>query len=125
LEKEQMKREDLLKQMREAVGTKDPIEFFSQMVDAFWMLFDQIDLIKSELISVRFNSALAIQWEPKLASDMLAEQVNILRQDKETYFAELTALKKAFAEDKVTQSYQEFCKFWQDTLGWHPFLNYK
>ena len=120
-----MKREDVLKEMKEMVGKKDPIEFFGKMVDMFGLLFDQIDHLRSDLIAVRVNSALAIQWEPKLASDMLSAQVDILRGDKETYFNELSALKKAFAEDKVTQSYQQFIAFWQETLGWHPFLNYK
>ena len=120
-----MKREDLLKEMKETIGTKDPIEFFAKMVDVFGLLFDRIDRLDQELLCVRINSSLAIEWEPKLASDMLAEQVNVLRRDKDTYFSELTALKQAFAEDKVTQNYRDFCQFWIDTLGWHPFLNYK
>lgn len=120
-----MKREDLLKEMKAMVGNKDPIEFFSKMVDMFSLLFDRVDQLNSDLIAVRINSALAIQWEPKLASDMLAAQVDVLREDKETYFHELSSLKKAFAEDKVTQSYSDFCNFWQETLGFHPFLNYK
>jgi hypothetical protein len=120
-----MKREDIIKEMKETIGTKEPIEFFSKMVDMFDLLFDRIDQLELDLLGVRVSTTLAIQWEPKIASDLLAEQVNVLRQDKETYFAELTALKQAFAEDKVTQSYTEFCQFWLDTLGWHPFLNYK
>ena len=120
-----MKREDLIKELKEAVGNKDPIEFFAKFVDVFNMLFDRIDQLDHDLLSVRISTTLAIQWEPKIASDLLAEQVNILREDKGTYHVELTALKKAFAEDKITQSYSEFCKFWQEVLGWHPFLNYK
>jgi hypothetical protein len=120
-----MKREDLFKEMKEAVGTKEPVEFFSKMVDMFELLFNRIDRLDQELLSVRISTTLAIQWEPKIASDLLAEQVEILRRDKDTYFAELTALKQAFAEDKVTQNYKDFCRFWFDTLGWHPFLNYK
>jgi hypothetical protein len=120
-----MKREDILREMKEAVGTKDPVEFFARFVDMFELLFDRLDRIDHELLSVRINSALSIQWEPKLASDLLVAQVEELRQDKETYHNELSALKKAFAEDKITQSYAEFVQFWIDTLGWHPFLNYK
>jgi hypothetical protein len=120
-----MNRQDLLKEMRESIGTKDPIEFFSKLTDALGLLFDQIDRLKHDLMSVQINSALAIQWEPKLASDLLSAQVENLRGDKETYFNEISALKKAFAEDVVTQSYQDFVKFWQETLGWHPFLYYK
>lgn len=120
-----MKREELLKEMKEMVGNKEPIEFFNKMVDVFEVLFDQLDHLKQEALSLKMNSALAIQWEPKLASDLLRAQVEILREDKETYFNEISALKKAFAEDRVTQSYRDFVNFWQETLGWHPFLNYK
>jgi hypothetical protein len=120
-----MNHQDLLKEMKESVGAKDPIEFFGKLVDVFSLLFDRIDYLEKEVLCVRINSALAIQWDPKLASDMLAGQVEALRQDKDIYFTELTAIKRAFGEDKVTQSYQEFCQFWEDTLGWHPFLNYK
>jgi hypothetical protein len=118
-----MNREDLLKDMRTAVGTKDPLEFFAGLVDVFTLLFDRIDLLEKDLHRVKTQSSLAIQWEPKVASDLLAKEVDVLRKDKDTYFNEITALKKAFAEDKVTQNYQEFCRFWQDTLGWHPFLD--
>jgi hypothetical protein len=120
-----MKREDLLKEMKSIIGNRDPIEFFGKMVDMFDLLFNQIDQLKSELIAVRVNSALAIQWEPKLASDMLSSQVEILRQDRDVYFNEISALKQAFAEDQVTQNYRDFVNFWQETLGLHPFLNYK
>lgn len=120
-----MKHEDLLKEMKEAVGIKEPVEFFSKMVDAFTLLFERFDKLDQDLIGCRINSALAIQWEPKLASSLLAGEIEILRQDKDIYFNEISLFKKAFTEDKVTQSYQEFCRFWEDTLGWHPFLNYK
>lgn len=77
--------------------------------------------------SVKTFSALAIQWEPRVASDMLASQITRLRndKDKDMYVTELTELKKAFAEDSVTQSYELFCSFWVKVLGWHPFLEYK
>lgn len=116
-----MKREDLLKEMKESVGTKDPIVFFEKLVGVFGLLFDRIDQLEANLKKIKVQSALSIQWEPKVASDLLAKQVDILRKDKGTYFNEINALKKAFAEDQVTQTYAEFCTFWQDTLGYHPF----
>jgi len=119
-----LKREEVLKEMKEAVGTKEPVEFFAKMVDMFSLLFDKIDGLESDVHRLKTHSALAIQWEPRVAADMLAKQIEILRQDKVTYFNELSALKKAYAEGKVTQSYTEFCQFWLDTLGWHPFLDY-
>ena len=119
-----MKREDFLKEMRESVGTKDPIVFFQKMVDVFGLLFDEIDHLKETNQRLKTQSALAIQWEPKVASDMLARQVYVLRNQGEDDFAtEITALKKAFADDRVTQNYNDFCNFWSDTLGFHPFLD--
>lgn len=118
-----MKREDLIKEMKESVGNKEPIVFFDKMVDAFGLLFDRIDHLEKSLARVKVQSALAIQWESKVASNMLAKEVDILRKDKDTYFAEITLLKSAMLEDKVTQNYHSFCQFWQDTLGWHPFLD--
>lgn len=114
---------DLLKDMKDAIGNKEPVDFFGSMVDMFVMLFNKLDDIDKSLQRVKLQSALAIQWEPKVAADMLAKQVDLLRKDKDTYFVEITALKTAFAENKVTQNYQDFCKFWTDTLGWHPFLD--
>jgi hypothetical protein len=118
-----MKREDVLKEMREAVGTKEPVEFFAKMTDMFTLLFDRIDQLEGTLKRVKTQSALAIQWEPTIASDMLAKQVQVLRQDKETFTTEIEALKQAYAQDVVTQNYQSFCDFWENTLGWHPFLD--
>jgi hypothetical protein len=55
---------------------------------------------------------------------MISKMIEELRQDKDVYHEELLKLKKAFVEDRVTQEYQDFCNFWQDVLGWHPFLDY-
>ena len=118
-----MKREDLLAEMKSSVGTKDPIVFFDKLVDVFTLLFNHIDKLEFRLARIKIQSALAIQWEPRVASNMLAKEVDILREDKDTYFQEITALKQAMLEDKVTQDYNSFCKFWLDTLGWHPFLD--
>lgn len=120
-----MKREDVLKDMRLSVGTQDPIVFFDKMVDLFSMLFDRIEHLETGLNRVKTHSALAIQWEPKVAADMLSKQISVLkRADKEAYFVEISSLQKAYAEDIVTQEYASFCQFWLDTLGWHPFLDY-
>jgi hypothetical protein len=120
-----MKREDLLADMKKSCGTQEPIVFFEKMVDVFTLLFDHIEDLGLEVKKANLKAALAIQWEPKMASTMLSTMIDDLRHDKATYFEEISQLKKAFVEDKVTQNYHDFCKFWEDTLGWHPFLDYK
>lgn len=120
-----LRREDLIKEMKESIGTKDPVVFFDKMVDIFSLLFDRLDRLELDNSRLQVYSALAIQWEPKVAADMLSKQIEILRQDKDTYFLELSAFKRAYTEDNVTQNYNEFCNFWVEILGWHPFLDYK
>lgn len=120
-----MDRKALLQDMSSMVGTQDPIRFFEKMVDVFGLLFDHIETLEADLKATRRNSALAIQWEPQVARSMITAEINKLREDKETYFDEIADLKKAFVEDKVTQNYNDFVSFWQDSLGYHPFLDYK
>jgi len=120
-----MDRKSLLKEMKESVGTQEPVVFFAKMVDVFNLLFDRIEKLEYDLIETRMNAALAIQWEPKVARAMITNQIDILRENKDSYVEEISALKKAFIEDKVTQNYNEFCSFWEGTLGFHPFLDYK
>lgn len=118
-----MKREDVLKDMKDSVGTKDPVEFFQKLTDVLGLLFDRIDRLENTVHRVKTQSALAINWEPKVAAHMLSKQVDILRRDRDSYFEEITAFKKAFAENVITQNYDSFCNFWVETLGWHPFLD--
>jgi len=121
---------DLVKKMEETIGTKEPIEYFSLLTQAVSMLLqqnniqlEQIKNLRSELNRVKTQSALSIQWEPKVAANMMSNQIDILRADKDTYFQELEAFKKAYTEDRVTQNYHDFVSFWTITLGWHPFLD--
>jgi hypothetical protein len=119
-----MDRNLLLKEMRESIGTQDPIKFFEKMVDVFALLFDHIEELEVDVKKANLKAALAIQWEPKMASTMLSKMIEELREDKADYYEEISQLKKAFMEDKVTQNYNDFCQFWQEVLGWHPFLDY-
>lgn len=118
-----MKKEDLIKDMRDCIGEKEPIEFFNHMVTAFDKLFDEIDFLNKEILDLKTRGALAIQWEPKVASSMLSDKIAEIRGD-DLYKTEVSELKKAYAEDRVTQNYHDFCEFWVNTLGYHPFLNY-
>jgi hypothetical protein len=108
--------------MKDSVGKKEPIEYFRSLTTVFEMLFDCLDKQQNDLNKIKMHSALAINWEPKVAADMLSKQIDILRQDKENYFMELSAMKAAYTEDKVTQNYVDFVEFWTTTMGWHPFL---
>src|SRR5208282_3423057 len=94
------KHEYLLKYMKESIGTKDPIEFFDRMTDVFSLLFGRMDQVQKDLDRLKLHSALAINWEPKVAANMLAKQVHVLRQDKDVYTDEISAFKQAYAEDK-------------------------
>jgi hypothetical protein len=120
-----MDRNSILKEMKDSIGTQAPLVFFDKMVDLLGLLFDQIDDLKQDLAETKMNAALAIHWEPKVARTMITEQIDILRDNRDDYVDEISLLKKAFIEDKVTQSYSDFCSFWEDTLGFHPFLDYK
>lgn len=120
-----MNRADLLQEMRDSVGLQDPIVFFQKFVDVFNLLFDRIESLEDQLKQVKTQTALAIEWEPAVAANLLAKEITVLRQDKETYFDEISKLMQAYAEDQVTQNYSDFVRFWQETLGYHPFLDYK
>ncbi len=120
-----MSHKDLLKEMRDSVGTKDPVVFFEKMVSVFDALFEKLDGLEKDMHQLKTHTALSIHWDPKVASDMITRQVQVLRQDKATYANEIHVLKEAFAEDKVTQNYADFCNFWVSCLGWHPFLDYE
>jgi len=121
-----MNKENLLKEMKESIGTKDPIEFFAKLTDVFDLLFARLDQLEEKVSKMSTVAVAASHWDPRLASDMLAAEVKKLREtdpNKDVWDVEISALKKAYAEDKVTQSYEEFVAFWQETLGFHPFLD--
>jgi hypothetical protein len=121
--------QSIINEMNESIASKDPIDYFKSLATAIEIMFDllqtqekQLQDLKEELYKIKTQSALAIQWEPKVAAEMLSKQIDIFRKDKDTYFQELDSFKKAYTEDRVTQNYHDFVKFWSDTLGWHPFL---
>jgi len=120
-----MDRKTLLKDMKDSIGTREPIVFFEKMIDVFNLIFEQNERLEKELAATRMNATLAIQWEPKVARAMITDQIGVLRADKDNFVEEISKLKIAFFEDKVTQNYNDFCSFWEETLGFHPFLDYK
>jgi hypothetical protein len=120
-----MKHTQLLKEMKDSIGVQEPVVYFDKMTQLLGLLFDRLDQLEAQVYYLKTQSALAIQWEPRVAADMLVKQINELRDaDEATYAVEIAALKVAYAEDRVTQEYASFCQFWLDTLGYHPFLDY-
>lgn len=96
-----MTREDLIKNMRDCIGEKEPIEFFNHMVTVFDRLFDEINSLNKEVQDLKTRSALSIQWEPKVAANMLSDRISEMRGN-DLYKDEVVELKKAYAEDRVT-----------------------
>lgn len=120
-----MNRTDLLREMRSSIGTQAPLVFFEKMTDLFELMFDHIEGLELDNRRLKSLIPLAIQWDPKVAANMLSQEIdNLKRSDKDVWATEIQALKVAYAEDHVTQEYVDFCQFWQDTLGYHPFLSY-
>lgn len=121
-----MNHKDLLKEMSDSVGVQEPVHYFLQLTQVLGLLFDRLDQVEKEVQLVKTYTALAIEWDPKVASNMLAEQIKKMRSqvDRDVYLVEIAALQVAYATDIITQEYASFCQFWQDTLGYHPFLDY-
>ena len=117
-----MKHESLLEEMKGSIGTKDPIDFFMSLTNLFSIMFDKLSKIEKDLNKLKINTALSLQWDSRVANEMLLEQIEILRKDKETYHAELSACKVAYANGVITQQYSTFVEFWINTLGFHPFI---
>lgn len=124
-----MNKEDVLKEMKESVGTKDPEIFFSKMVDLFSLLFDKIDSLSKDLERVQLNSTMAIHWDERLAMKMVNDEIQHMRatgkdhaSNLNIYSNEIYSLQCVYKDSSVIKNYVEFCKFWQDTLGYHPFL---
>lgn len=112
----------ILKEMQEGILTKEPIVYFEKLLTVLSLLSNKIDLIHTEVVKNKQLMTLSIEWDSKIARDLLTNQINELRSNKDVYFKEISALKEAYIQDEVTKSYSDFCSFWQETLGWHPFI---
>jgi hypothetical protein len=121
----------ILEEMKEMVGKKEPILFFSKMVDVFSLLFDKIDNLEKEVKknnnlvtkSDSLKKALSISWDPLIAGMLLVEEVEKLKNYKDLYKDEISAFKNAYNLNIVTQDYDSFVKFWKETIGEHPFAD--
>lgn len=124
-----MNREDLLKEMKDSVGTKDPIVFFQKMTDAFSLLFESLDSLEVQVKKAQLNSVLAIDWDVEAAQDLISKEVSYLRKNgKQTdgtniFTDEIAALQQeAMIREEMNEGYKSFCAWWKDLLGYHPFL---
>ena len=123
-----MNKDSLLKEMRESIGTKDPIVFFEKMIDAFEILFNQIDHLRVEVQDTKNFLTLAIKWDPKVANSMLVRTIQDLRVKGDdgtgvnVFHEEISQLKKLMMNGEMTADYDTFCKLFIETLGYHPFL---
>ncbi len=121
-----MQKDVLIKEMRECIENKTPVDFFNKFTDALDHLFSEIEKLKSEVAKTRVTSALAIKWDSRFALSIIENQIEDLRSSNLVFYKpQIDELKKAYKEDIVTQSYDTFCGYWQDVMGVHPFMNYE
>lgn len=121
-----MNKDALIKEMKDCIENKTPVDFFNKLTDVLGHLCSQVESLKSEVARARVTSALAIKWDSRFALAIIEDQIDFLR-DADALFhkPQIDELKKAYKEDLVTQSYDTFCAFWQDVVGVHPFMHYE
>jgi predicted RNase H-like nuclease (RuvC/YqgF family) len=119
----------IITNLKDSIGSKAPIEYFSnltllleQLTNHILKQESQIEQLNSKLNNMKIQMALAVHWEPKIALNMIEDKIEILRKDKELYSNEISILKQAYAEGLVIKDYDSFSKFWLDNLGYHPFI---
>lgn len=123
-----MNRADVLKEMKESVGTKEPTVFFGKMVDVLTMLFDKVDSLEKSLQKTQVNTVMLMKWDQHVVANMIGEELNFLRTSGKQpdgtnmYQQEIDTLTNAYLYNKYTQDYAAFVTFWKDLLGYHPFL---
>lgn len=114
---------NLIKEMKNSIGVKEPVDFFHNMTDLLESMLNRLSDIEDKLKIVTTQSSLGINWDPKIASEMLVAEIEKMRANKEVFATELHAFKVAYGENEITKDYQTFVNFWVDTLGWHPFID--
>ena len=123
-----MNRQDLIKEMRASLGTKDPVVFFEKMIDLCDALFEEMTFIRSEVQDTKNFMALAIKWDAKVANSMLVRTIMELRVKGDDgtniniFHEEISVLKKLMITGEMTVDYDTFVKKFTEILGYHPFL---
>lgn len=123
-----MNRADLLKEMKESVGTKEPTVFFGKMVDVLNMLFDKVDSLEKSLQKTQINTVMLMKWDQQVVANMISDEMVFLRANGKQadgtnmYQRELDELSQAYMYGQHIGDYSSFVNFWKDLLGYHPFL---
>jgi DNA phosphorothioation-dependent restriction protein DptG len=118
-----IEKDKLLQEMKDCVGKEEPVIFFQKMVDVFNLLFSKIEQLEVEVKQSKVNAALAINWDPSIAANLIAKQIQVLRQDPDLYASEIKELKTLY--NFTYSSSEVFVEDWVRVLGYHPFLDYK
>lgn len=121
-----MNKSALIKEMKDCISNKTPIEFFDKLTDVLNHLCDKIEKLEAEVAKSRLTSVLAIKWDSRFALAMIEDQISFYRNNDANFHKDkIDELKRAYKEDIVTQDYDAFCSFWQDVVGVHPFMHYE
>lgn len=123
-----MNRDDIIKEMKESIGTKEPTVFFSKMTDLLSTLFDRVDSLEKSLQKTQINTVMLMQWDKSVVANMIGEEMEFLRKNGKQadgtnmYQEEIDTLKDAFMFGQAIDNYASFVNFWKSLLGYHPFL---
>lgn len=130
----QEERSALIKTMNDSIDTKDPIEFFKNLTMLLNEVCNKLDKLAVEVKQCKVHAALSIDWDPKLATDLIGKKLASLRssEDKDLYAPQID-VKRAYQIDELKRAYKyssfndakSFVEFWTKTLGHHPFLDYE
>lgn len=121
-----MNKSALIKEMKDCIENKTPVDFFDKLTDVLAHLCNKIEKLESEVAKARITSVLAIKWDSTFALAIMEDQIEFFRNSDPVFHKEkIDELKKAYKEDMVTQSYESFVAFWKDVVGVHPFVHYE
>jgi len=121
-----MNKSALIKEMKECIEKKTPVDFFEKLTDVLDHLCTKIEKLEAEVARARITNVLAIKWDSTFALAVIEDQIEAFRQSDPLFHKEkIDELKRAYKEDVVTQDYDTFVAFWKDVVGVHPFMYYE
>ena len=121
-----MNKSALIKDMKDCIENKTPVEFFDKLTDLLNYLCTKIEKLEAEVARARITGALAIKWDSTFALAIIEDQIEFFRNNNPAFHKDkIDQLKQAYKDDVVTQGYESFVTFWQDVVGVHPFMHYE